>query len=110
MFTSFIQLYQQAFKGLSRNSWFLSIVMLINRSGTMVVAFMTVYCIKQLHFSVEQAGIVMTVFGAGSICGGFFGGKITDKVGFYDLQVVALISGGILFIVLGFQQSFLNVC
>jgi predicted MFS family arabinose efflux permease len=110
MFTSFIQLYQQAFKGLSRNSWFLSIVMLINRSGTMVVAFMTVYCIKQLHFSVEQAGIVMTLFGAGAICGGFFGGKITDKAGFYDLQVGAMTSGGILFIVLGFQESFLNVC
>jgi len=110
MFNSFIQLYRQAFKGLSRNSWFLSVIMLINRSGTMVVAFMSVYCVKELRFTIEQAGIVMTLFGGGSICGGFLGGKITDKIGFYDLQAGAMISGGILFIVLGFQHSFLNVC
>ncbi|BAU53731.1 MFS transporter [Mucilaginibacter gotjawali] len=84
--------------------------MLINRSGTMVVAFMSVYCVKQLHFTIEQAGIVMTIFGAGSICGGFFGGKITDKIGFYDLQVGAMMSGGILFIVLGYQHTFLSMC
>lgn len=76
----------------------------------MVVAFMSVYCVKQLHFTIEQAGIVMTIFGAGSICGGFFGGKITDKIGFYDLQVGAMMSGGILFIVLGHQHTFLTMC
>ena len=76
----------------------------------MVVAFMSVYCIKQLHFTIEQAGIVMTLFGAGSICGGFLGGKITDKIGFYDLQVGAMMSGGLLFIVLGFQHTVLNMC
>jgi predicted MFS family arabinose efflux permease len=94
MFTSFIQLYTQAYKGLSRNSWYLSAVMLINRSGTMVVAFMSVYCIHQLHFTLEQAGIVMMLFGVGSIAGGYIGGVLTDRIGFYDLQVGALISWG----------------
>jgi predicted MFS family arabinose efflux permease len=110
MFTSFIQLYTQAYKGLSRNSWYLSAVMLINRSGTMVVAFMSVYCIHQLHFTLEQAGIVMMLFGVGSIAGGYIGGVLTDRIGFYDLQVGALISGGILFIVLGFQHTFFSIC
>jgi predicted MFS family arabinose efflux permease len=109
MLTSFIQLYKQAYTGLSRNSWYLSIVMLINRSGTMVVPFMSIYCIKQLHFSIIEAGIIMTLFGVGSISGAFVGGKLTDKYGFYDLQVGALLCGGLLFVVLGYQHTFLTM-
>ncbi|MDB5124805.1 MAG: transporter [Mucilaginibacter sp.] len=109
MLTSFIQLYKDAYSGLSRNSWYLSIVMLINRSGTMVVAFMSVYCAKKLHFDMEHAGYVMALFGAGSICGSFIGGKLTDKFGFYDLQVGALVSGGLLFFVVGYQHTFLSL-
>lgn len=76
----------------------------------MVVPFMSIYCIKQLHFSIVQAGIVMTMFGVGSISGAFVGGKLTDKIGFYDLQVGALLSGGVLFLILGYQTTFLTVC
>jgi len=106
MFSAFFQLYKQAFTGLSRNSWLLSIVMLINRSGTMVVAFMTVYCEHQLHFTPVQAGSIMALFGVGALCGGFIGGWLTDKIGFYDIQVWALVTGGLLFITLGFLHTF----
>jgi len=101
-----IQLYKEAYSGLSRNSWFLSLVILINRSGTMVIPFMTIYCTQQLHFSVTQAGLIMGIFGVGSISGAFLGGKLTDKYGFYDVQVGALLLGGILFMLLGFQRTF----
>ena len=91
---SILQLYKNAYSGLSRNNWYLSIVMLINRSGTMVVPFLTIYCINQLHFTVTQAGIIMTLFGAGSIIGAYFGGWLSDRIGFYDMQIGALITGG----------------
>ncbi|MDB5126118.1 MFS transporter [Mucilaginibacter sp.] len=106
---SLTQLYKKAYSGLSPNSWYLSIVMFINRSGTMVVPFLSIYCINQLHFSVVQAGYIMALFGIGSIFGAFTGGKLTDKIGFYDLQVITLLSGGILFIVLGYQRTFLTL-
>ncbi|MBS7563704.1 MFS transporter [Mucilaginibacter sp. Bleaf8] len=105
-----IKLYKDAYHGLSRNSWYLSLVMLVNRSGTMVVPFMTIYCTQQLHFSIIQAGIIMALFGAGALTGAFIGGKITDKYGFYDVQVGALLSGGLLFMLLGLQQSFAGIC
>src|ERR1700744_417847 len=104
--TSPIQLYKQAYSGLSRNSWLLCLVMLVNRSGTMVIPFLSLYCTQELHFSVVQAGYVMATFGAGSICGAYFGGKITDKIGFYDVQIFALISGGLFFLALSYQHSF----
>lgn len=104
-----IQLYKKAYSGLSRENWYLSLVMFINRSGTMVVPFMTIYCTQQLGFSIVQSGIIMSLFGLGSITGAFVGGKITDKIGFYYLQIGALLSGGVLFICLSFLETFLSL-
>lgn len=105
-----IQLYRKAYSGLSKKSWLLSLVVLINRSGTMVLPFMTIYCTQRLHFSIVQAGTIMALFGAGSITGAFIGGKITDRFGFYDVQVGSLLSAGLLFILLGYQTSFYPIC
>ena len=109
MFSYTIQLYKKAYSGLSLNSWYLCLVMFINRSGTMVIPFMTIYCTQKLHFSVEQTGIIMGLFGVGSIVGSFIGGKVTDKYGFYYMQIFALLVGGLLFILLGFQNTFISV-
>src|ERR1700749_2017149 len=102
-----IQLYKKAYSGLSRNSWYLCLVMFINRSGTMVIPFMPIYCTQKLHFTVPQAGDILGLFGLGSILGAFIGGRITDKYGFYYVQVIALIAGGLLFFLLGFQKTFI---
>jgi len=101
-----VQLYKQAYSGLSRNSWILSLVMFINRSGTMVIPFLTLYCTQLLHFSIGQAGVIMGISGLGSISGAFIGGKLTDKYGFYDVQIGALTVSGLLFILLGYQHAF----
>ena len=109
MLSSPIQLYKKAYSGLSRNSWYLCFVMFINRSGTMVVPFMTIYCHKVLNFTLPQAGYIMGFFGAGSIVGALIGGRVTDRKGFYFVQIFALLSGGVLFMLLGFQTTFLTV-
>jgi len=75
----------------------------------MVIPFMTIYCTQQLHFSVTQAGLILGIFGLGSISGAFLGGKLTDRYGFYDVQVCALLLGGLFFILLGFQKTFLSL-
>ncbi|MEP7164013.1 MAG: MFS transporter [Ferruginibacter sp.] len=104
-----IQLYKNAYSGLSRRIWLQSIVMLINRSGTMVLAFMTLYC-KHLGYTTKQGGFVVAIYGIGSVTGAFFGGKITDKFGFYYTQFTSLFFGGILFIVLGQMRSYEAIC
>jgi len=103
-------LYKNAYSGLSKETWYLAIVMLVNRSGTMVVPFLTMYCHIQLGFSVQQAGFVMALFGAGSILGAFVGGKIVDAWGFYPLQLAALLVGGAMFIVVGQLKSYPVLC
>ncbi|MXV16206.1 MFS transporter [Hufsiella ginkgonis] len=110
MITQVIHSYKQAYTGLSRSNWYLALVMLINRSGTMVVPFMTIYCTRQLNFSIEQAGTIMALFGCGSIIGAYGGGKITDRFGFYNMQLVALFTGGLLFICTGYLKTFTPLC
>jgi MFS family permease len=43
----------------------------------------------------------MAMFGVGAILGGFIGGKLSDKIGFYPVQFWSLFLNGIMFIVLG---------
>jgi predicted MFS family arabinose efflux permease len=104
------RIYKNAYSGLSPATWWLSLVMLINRSGTMVVPFMTLYLTQQRHYGIAKAGLVMAIFGAGAIVGGVSGGKLTDKLGFYNVQLSALVCGGIMFLVLGQMQQYGAIC
>jgi len=111
MFARTVSLYKNAYSGLSPSTWWLSLVMLVNRSGTMVVPFMSIYLTSPvMGYSIVQAGIVMGLFGLGAIAGGFFGGRITDRTGHYPVQIATLIGGGILFIVLGQMKSYPLIC
>lgn len=105
-----VKIYKNAYSGLSPATWWLSLVMLINRSGTMVVPFMTLYMTQALDYNIAQAGLVMGFFGAGAVCGGFLGGKLTDKFGFYNIQLSALLCGGAMFIVLGQMKDYTSIC
>ncbi len=109
MLNLLLNLYKGAYSGLSRRVWLLAVVMLINRAGTMVLAFLTLYCIS-VDLSVDQAGIVVAMYGMGSVVGAFLGGKVSDKVGFYYTQVSALILGGVMFIVVGQLRGFEAIC
>ncbi|SIQ76633.1 Predicted arabinose efflux permease, MFS family [Chryseobacterium sp. RU37D] len=86
-----INIYTNSFKGLSRESWMLALVMLINRSGSMVLPFLGVYMTNYLHFSIENTGIVLSFFGIGSVLGSWLGGFITDKIGEYKVQSFSLL-------------------
>ena len=110
MFYSTARTYRNAYSGLSRSTWLLSLVMLINRTGTMVVPFMTLYLTTSMGYSVGKAGLVFGLFGAGAFSGAWLGGRMTDRFGFYPVQLITLTGGGILFILLGQMNSFGMIC
>ena len=74
-----ISLFKNAYSGLSPSVWWLSFVMLVNRAGTMVLPFLTVYLTSRLGFTIGEAGLIMGFFGVGSIIGALVGGRLTDK-------------------------------
>jgi predicted MFS family arabinose efflux permease len=105
-----LSLYKKAYGGLSPGTWWLSLVMLVNRSGTMVIPFMTMYLTQHYGVTIGKAGFVMSLFGLGAIVGSLAGGKLVDKIGYYYVQLFALIFGGSMFIILGEVRSYTGIC
>ena len=103
---SFIKLYINSYKGLSPAAWLLALVMLINRTGAMVIPFLSIYMASELGFSKPQIGLVLGCFGLGSVCGSWFGGWLTDRFGSYIVQICSLLLVIPLFIVLPNFKSF----
>ncbi|WP_100616070.1 MDR family MFS transporter [Confluentibacter citreus] len=102
--------YLNTFKGLSKEVWWLALITLINRAGTMVIPFLSLYLKEDLHFSISQIGWIMSAFGLGSVAGSWLGGKLTDKIGYYKVMVGSLFISGLLFIALQLADSFEMVC
>jgi predicted MFS family arabinose efflux permease len=76
----------------------------------MVVAFMMLYLTSQRGCTLSQAGAVMAIYGVGAIIGSLAGGRFTDKLGFYRVQIFTLVLGGMMFVVLGYLHSYLSIC
>ena len=93
-----LQNYRRSFTGLSRDIWILSLVMLVNRSGLMVVPFLTIYLTTELPFTKSEAATIMTCYGLGAMCGSWLGGYLTDRFHFYYIQVASLLISGIGFV------------
>jgi predicted MFS family arabinose efflux permease len=99
-------IFSNAYAGISREMWILAITMLINRCGSMVLLFMSVYMTVQLKFSIPQAGFVLAMFGAGSLAGAFAGGKLVDRISFYPVLVWSLVLSGVMILILGLMQQY----
>ncbi|WP_333661033.1 MFS transporter [Chishuiella changwenlii] len=95
-----LKIYIDAYSGLSKESWMLAIVMLLNRMGSMVLPFLGIYMISELGFTLENSGIVLSCFGIGSVVGSWLGGWITDKIGNFKVQAISLFLSAPLFLIL----------
>jgi predicted MFS family arabinose efflux permease len=96
-----LNLYKESFKNLQPTIWMLSLVTFINRSGSMVLLFTSLYLTNELHFTIAEAGICMSFYGAGSILGAYTGGWLTDRNDTTRIMIFSLLSsGGILLFIL----------
>ena len=102
--------YIESFQGLSKEIWFLSLISLVNRAGTMVIPFLPLYLTKSLDYSKDDAGWILLCFGIGSLFGSFLGGKLVDKIGFYKVMIGSLLLTGLGFIGLQYVTSFWGLC
>jgi MFS family permease len=110
MFRQIINAYKTSFSGLSKESWLLSCVILLNRCGYMAVPFMGLYVTQSLHRPESDAGIIISLFGVGAILGATAGGKLTDMFGFRPVQILSSIIGGAFFLVFAQVDDFTTLC
>jgi len=97
--------YREVYGGLPRAAWLLALLELVNRSGTMVIFFLTTYMTRKLGFTVVQAGSVMSAYGVGSMLGTYLGGRLCDRLGAYQVQKLSLGASAVVLIVLQWPRS-----
>lgn len=110
MFQQILNAYKTSFTGLSRETWLLSCVILLNRCGYMAVPFMGLYVTQSLHRPESDAGIIISLFGVGAILGAAAGGKLTDMFGFRPVQIFSSVIGGVLFLAFAQIENFTLLC
>lgn len=101
-----LHIYKDSFTGLRKEVWWLAFISFINRAGTMVVPFLSLYMKEDMHFTNTQIGWIMSSFGLGSLIGAWIGGRLTDKWSFYPVMFVTLFLSGFMFIGLQFVKTF----
>src|ERR1700694_2608794 len=104
MLQASLRLYRNAYSGRPPSMWWLALVIFINRSGTMVIPFLTVYLTSK-GYTLAQAGYIMAAFGTGAIVGSYIGGRATHLFGHFYVQVISLMLNGLLFLALGQMRS-----
>ncbi len=92
--------YADAFSGLPRAVWVLAAATLVNRAGTMVLPFFTLYLTERLGWSIGEAGRLLSLYGLGAILGAYMGGHLSDHVPPVRIQQVSLVGTGLGFVAL----------
>jgi MFS family permease len=91
-------------RGLPHDMWALFFTSLINRSGTMVIPFLTLYLTKKIDVTPAEAGTALLVYGFASFLAAPLTGRLSDKFGSLKVMRFALFGSGVLF----FAYSFIN--
>ncbi|HEX8515298.1 MAG TPA: MFS transporter [Bacteroidia bacterium] len=100
-----LSLYRDAFTNIQPNIWILSVSMFINRSGSMVLLFTSLYLTKDLHFTIAEAGLALSFYGIGSVLGSYAGGWLTDRKNFFDIMIFSLVSSGLVLLLMLIASS-----
>ncbi len=97
---------KSTYSGLPRDAWLLSMVMLINRIGMVVVFYLTLYLTQMKNYSVADAGKLVGIYGAGSLVGSYLGGWLSDHWGTAKIQFLSLSLSGFGYFSFLFLSSF----
>ena len=90
--------------GLPRAFWTLWVGTLINRLGGFVVPFLSLYLTRSRGMAVDEAGLIVSLYGLGLIGAGPLGGVIADRLGRRVAILIGLGAGGACAIALGLVE------
>lgn len=106
IFRSLIAAYRASFAGLPREVWLLSAALLVNRAGTMVMPFLSLYLTQDVGLTAIETGQIIGCFGFGSMVGSYLGGWISDRLSPLRVQQLSLAGSGIGFLAFTQLQAF----
>jgi len=96
-------------RGLPPTYWILWTGALINRLGGFVMPLLALYLTGERGLSVEQAGLVVSVYGAGALLSGPLGGFFADHSGRRRTLVAGLVLGALAMLHLAFARTAVHI-
>lgn len=90
MFAAVVNRYRQAFSGLPGNVWLMSFILLVNRSGTMMLPFLGLYLTGKLGLEETQFGTLLALYGIGGIFGAYLGGWLARRISSIRTMVLCM--------------------
>ena len=78
-------------RAMPRSFWVLSAGMFINRFGTFVVPFFTLY-LRKMGYSLSEAGFAVSLYGVGLLFSAVWGGYLSDSIGRRNTLVLSMFS------------------
>ncbi len=92
--------YIDTYRGLPRGVWILAMVVLVNRAGSMVLPFMSLYMTNKLGADAEATGRALTIYGIGALIGVSLGGWLVDRVSKRGVMLTSLVLNAAGFLVM----------
>lgn len=92
-------------RSLPRPAWVLFAGTFVNRFGTFVMPFLAIYLTRQ-GYSATQAGLAISVYGAGHIAASTLGGHLADRIGRRHTIAISMLASAVLMMVLSQARSF----
>ena len=91
--------------GMPREIWVLSSATLVNKAGSMVLAFLVIYLTRDLGLSAGTAGFVIALYGAGALVAAPISGRLCDRLGPIRIMRASLILSGTVMLLYPFARS-----
>jgi predicted MFS family arabinose efflux permease len=101
-----VKRYIDSYRGLPRGVWVLALVVLVNRAGSMVLPFMSLYMTNKLGADPESTGRALTIYGIGAVIGVSLGGWLVDRLNKRAVMVCSLVSNGAGFFIMSELRNF----
>jgi predicted MFS family arabinose efflux permease len=83
----FFSFLKDTYRGIPLTVWQLALTNLINRAGTMVLPFLTIYLVQELDYSPSFAGLIIGSYGVGALIGTWAGGSLSDRIGAFQIAL-----------------------
>jgi MFS family permease len=96
----------QGLKKLPHEMWVIFFTTLINRTGTMVLPFLTLYLTSQRKVSPAEAGFVIAVYGFAALITAPVVGRVSDKIGSLKVMKTSLIFSGLALFLFSFITNY----
>ncbi|HWU10177.1 MAG TPA: MFS transporter [Streptomyces sp.] len=91
--------------GLPKQFWWLWTSTLINRLGSFVTTFLTLYLTTERGYSISYAGLVTALYGIGGSAAALIGGVLADRAGRRTTLLISQVATAITTAALGFVEN-----